>query len=383
MLAPKIAVVGVGGAGCRIVDSMALMTQAGPFFTVISTDMKTLTACKISSRMRIGEKTDSFLGIAGDPLKGAEAANFSRNEIKNLFSDVDIAFLVAGLGGGTGSGATPVIIDIARECGVMTIAVVVMPFPFEGESKEGIARKAFEKIKKKADVVVRIPNSRLADATEGRLKETMTAVTELISKGICGIWKTIAKSTFLGFDFDDLQAIVRDTHGVCTFAFGEGSGKEKAEIAGQALMESPMLENGAVLQNTSAIIISLIGGPDLTVSEVEKVISIISNKVPVQTKKLTGVVMDENWRNRLMVMLMVAEDAGNVVDDGEVLEEVKEEQKSVGGKPFSRLIGVQANLDLISMMEKGRFKNIEPTYWGESNLDVPTFIRKKIVIKSD
>ena len=151
------------------------------------------------------------------------------------------------------------------------------------------------------------------------------------------------------------------------------------------MLNSPMLDGGSLLQRASSVLVSIIGGPDLTIFEADRIMSLVSGKIPVSARKLTGVVLDENWRNRVSVVTMLSEETGAPAsgNEEEVEEEVTTRQTAVPEKTSSRLVGMQANLDLIGLMEKGRFKNMEPTYWGENNLDVPTFIRKKITIKAD
>lgn len=384
MQGTRMLIAGVGGAGCRIVDSLAAVAQSGPVFAAISTDSKALAGCRIATRLKIGAPRDGVFGTGGDPSSGGEAAESSREQIERLFMDVDLAFVIAGLGGGTGSGAVPVVLDVARGRGVMTIAVVTMPFPFEGQDRGEKAKQALDRVRQAADVVVVIPNARVVEDGETRLRDAMAKSTDIISTGINGIWKALARPAQLGFDFSDLQALVRETGGSCTFGFGDSVGKDRAAEAVQALMNSPMLARGELLAKASALVVSVIGGPDLTALEAEKIMKAVSEKAPESAHKLLGVMLDDNWRSHVTVTVMVSESWGDVSLPGErgaattpaVAEAGPATARRRGRKPAA----TQTSLEL-DMIDKGRFKGVEPTYVDGDNLDTPTFTRRRISVK--
>lgn len=380
----RILVTGLGGAGCRILDTMAQSGLTGPFYAAVSTDTKSLAGCRVGTRQRIGTQRDMSFGTGEDVERGRQAAEESQADLVRLFSNLDLAFMVGGLGGGTGSGAMPVACRIAREQGAMVIAVVALPFEFEGKARVDRARSALDAVRAESDLLVVIPNDRVTEGNASRLKDAFARSSDLISNLVASLWRSLSKPGYLNFDFDDLRAMVRETGGTCTAGFGDAVGRDRSIEALNALMKGKLMEDGQRLQDAPAAIISMVGGPDLSVGEVDGVMTGITARLPATARVLLGVMIDEGWRNRLTVTVLVSEAWGTPLERqvpaSSTAAGPRSPEKISSRKRTTKPGDLQQKLNL-DFVDDGPFKNAPVTHLGGENLDTPTFIRRSITIR--
>ena len=240
---PPIKVVGVGGAGCNAVNRMIEEGINGVHFLAVNTDAQQLQSSRARETMRIGDKVSRGLGVGGDPERGAKAAEESRGELQEAFKGMDMVFVTAGMGGGTGTGAAPILAEVAKLAGALTIAVVTKPFAFEGAQRRAAAEAGLELLQKHADTVIIIPNDRLFQLSEEELalSEAFRMADDILRQGIQGISDVITVPGEVNLDFEDVKKVMGEG-GHALMAIGQGTGEGRAVCAAQEAITSPLLE---------------------------------------------------------------------------------------------------------------------------------------------
>ncbi len=370
----RVCVLGVGGGGCRAIDQV--IGSAGcPPVAAINTDSRSLAESKAITKIQIGGDDTGGLGAGGDAEVGKKAAESDIEMVRGMFTDTDVAVVVTCLGGGTGSGATPVILNAAQAAGVFTIMLATKPFEFEGIKRKKLADEAIHAAVSVADLVCVIDNDRLFCAVDGEnIKETFKNADEALAAGICSLWQILVQPSFIGIDLADLQSLVSGSGGICLFGFGNGTGVTRGSSAVNALLKGPVFDKGRDLRTSGTALISVAGSHDLTLLEVGDVMSAISKKTPNDCNLIMGSVVNDDWHDRIMVSAFVT-DRKRVVR-----AKTKHDSSSLsnGRRTKKRIQQDKLRLDISG---KGRFKNVAATVMDGQDLDIPTYIRLRIELE--
>ena len=299
----KIMVIGVGGGGCNAVNRMIAAGLKSATFVAANTDKQSLMMSKASIQIQLGEKLTKGLGAGADPEIGRKAAEESRAYISEKLRGADLVFITAGMGGGTGTGAAPVIASIAREMGILTIAVVTRPFEFEGRTRETNAALGIKNLSKCVDTLVVIPNDRLLSiAPKGTsFVDSFKIADEVLRQGIQGISDLIATPSLINLDFADVKTVMKN-RGLAHMGIGEGKGEKRNEIAVKAAISSPLLETS--INGAKAVIINVKGGFDLTLEEVHEAVNLVKEVVSPDANTIFGTTIDENYSERMIVTIV-------------------------------------------------------------------------------
>ena len=299
----KILVVGVGGGGCNAVNRMIAAGLKSASFVAANTDKQALMMSKASMQIQLGEKLTKGLGAGADPEIGRKAAEESRGQICEKLRGVDLVFITAGMGGGTGTGAAPVIASIAREMGILTIAVVTKPFEFEGRTRLANAEIGIKNLSKCVDTLVVIPNDRLLSiAPKGTsIVDAFKYADEVLRQGIQGISDLIATPSLINLDFADVRTVMKN-RGLAHMGIGEGKGEKRNEIAVRQAIASPLLETS--INGAKAVIINVKGGFDLTLEEVNDAVNLVKEVVSPDANTIFGTTIDENYNDRMIVTIV-------------------------------------------------------------------------------
>jgi len=273
----KIKVIGVGGGGGNAVSSM-LDTESisGVEFVALNTDAQVLLANKAPTKIQIGEKLTKGLGVGGNPDIGEQAAEESIEKIKELVLDSDMVFITAGMGGGTGTGASPIVARVAREAGALTVAIVTKPFSFEGTRRSVLAEDGIEKLKEEVDTLIVIPNQRLMDVIDRKmtLLEAFKVVDSVLGQAVLGISEIITVPGLVNVDFADVKAIMKSA-GSALLGIGTGVGENRAQMAARAAISSPLLDLS--IEGARGVLFNISGGNDLTMYEVDEARNFLIN----------------------------------------------------------------------------------------------------------
>jgi cell division protein FtsZ len=287
-----IRVIGVGGGGSNAVNRMIRAEMMGVEFIAVNTDAQALLQSDAPHKIRIGDKITRGLGAGGDPGIGQRAAEEDTEKIAEALKDSDMVFITAGMGGGTGSGAAPVIAEIARDLGALTIGVVTKPFSFEGARRRMNAERASGELKDKVDTLITIPNDRLKEvvARETSIVDAFRVVDDVLRQGVQGISDLITVPGLINLDFADVRAIMKEA-GSALMGIGRASGTDRAVEAARIATSSPLLE--ANIAGAQGVLFSITGGPGLTLSEVEDAAAVIKETADPEANIIFGTVIDE------------------------------------------------------------------------------------------
>ena len=290
---PPITVVGVGGGGCNAVNRMITDEIRGVEFVAVNTDNQQLSNSEAETIIRIADSESGGLGVGGDPERGARAAENSREEIRNLFSDVDMAFITAGMGGGTGTGAAPIVAESARQAGALTIAVVTRPFEFEGNPRANAAQAGIDRLKDVADTVIVIPNQRLIDENDRSLTVTQAfhRADDVLREAVRGISDVLTVPGEINLDFNDVKKVMGGG-GHALMALGHGSGDDRALDAVEEAIHSPLLEDS--IHGATRVLYNITSAGDLAMLELSHIADFVREKVHPNAEIIMGTVIDES-----------------------------------------------------------------------------------------
>ncbi len=301
----KIRVVGVGGGGNNALNSMISQSQIqGVDFISVNTDAQALLhAQATSTKLQIGEKLTKGLGSGGDPDIGKQAAEESAEKIKDMLEGSDMVFLAAGMGGGTGTGAAPIIARISKELGALTIAVVTKPFTFEGTRRMVNAEDGIENLKDKVDTLIVIPNQRILDVVDKKvsLLEAFRVADSVLSQGVQGISDLITMPGLINVDFADVRTIMTNA-GSALMGIGTGSGDGRAQNAARAAVASPLLEIS--MDGARGVLFNITGGADLTMNEVDEAAKIIADAADPDANIIFGTAIDESLKDQIKITVI-------------------------------------------------------------------------------
>jgi cell division protein FtsZ len=300
----KIKVVGVGGGGGNAVSSMIDNDNInGVEFIAINTDAQVLLANKAPTKLQIGEKLTKGLGVGGNPDLGAQAAEESVEKIKELLVDSDMAFITAGMGGGTGTGAAPIIANLAREAGALTVGIVTKPFAFEGTRRSVIAEEGIEKLRDEVDTLIVIPNQRLMDVIDRKMTliEAFKVVDSVLAQAVGGIADIITTPGLVNVDFADVKTIMKDA-GTALLGIGTGVGENRAQMAARAAISSPLLDLS--IEGARGVLFNVAGGSDLTMFEVDEAARIISSSADPDANIIFGAVVKDELIDQIKITVI-------------------------------------------------------------------------------
>ena len=300
----QILVVGVGGGGNNAVNRMIAANIKSAKFVAVNTDKQALMMSNATSQIQIGEKLTRGLGAGADPEIGRKAAEESRAEIAEKLKGSDLVFITAGMGGGTGTGAAPVIASIAKEMGILTIAVVTKPFAFEGRTRTQNAELGIRNLSKCVDTLVVIPNDRLLQVVpKGTpVVDAFKYADDVLRQGIQGISDLIATPSLINLDFADVRTVMKN-RGLAHMGIGEGKGDKRHIEAVKQAVASPLLET--TIEGATAVIINVTGGFDLTLDEINEAVNLVKEVVDPTANTIFGATIDdENYKDRIMVTVI-------------------------------------------------------------------------------
>ena len=298
-----IKVVGVGGAGTNAVNRMVDSGVKGVEFIAVNTDVQQLDVCDADVKIHIGQEITHGLGGGADPEVGREAMEASRDQLKAALRGADLVFVTAGEGGGTGTGGAPVIAAVARELGAVTIAIVTKPFHFEGNRRMRQAEEGIGKLRGVADTVIAIPNDRLVEVVERTTSvvEAFRHADDILRQGVQGISDLITVPGLINLDFADVRTIVKDA-GTALLGVGVGSGENRAQVAAEMAIHSPLLETS--IEGARGILLNITGGGDLTLFEVNETAGTIAAAAHDDANIIFGAVLDERLEGKIAVTVV-------------------------------------------------------------------------------
>ena len=384
----RLLVIGVGGGGSNAVCRMTAEWGDGPEVAVVNTDEQALAASTVPVRVQIGRNLTLGMGAGGDASVGRLAAEDDTDLLRELVSHTDVVFVVAGLGGGVGTGAAPVIASLAREEGALTLAFATLPFAFEGERRKQQAEEGILALRAAADVVVCLPNERLMQQAENRvsLTDAFSKADAMVGTGIRSLWKLLTQTGIINLDFADLRQLVENSGGSCSFGYGEGEGSNKAVGAIADILRSPLLEQGKLLADAGGILVNIVGGPDLTLLDVQMVMSKLTTVTRSDARIFMGATVDEAWADRLAVTVLATESWEGVASaptrqaEKPAVETAAGERKPAPPRPVVQAVQEDLKFETV---DKGRFRNVEPTVYNGEDLDIPTFIRRGVKLSPE
>jgi cell division protein FtsZ len=299
----KIKVIGVGGGGCNAVNRMIHSGLSGIDFWTVNTDAQALLNTATENRLQIGQKLTRGLGAGGNPAIGQKAAEESRDEVAASLEESDLVFITAGMGGGTGTGAAPVVAEVAKESGALTIGVVTRPFTFEGRRRTGQADEGIAALQSRVDTLIVIPNDRLLSVISEQtpVQEAFQSADDVLRQGVQGISDIITIPGLVNVDFADVRAVMADA-GSALMGIGVGSGKSRAREAAIAAISSPLLESS--IDGASGAVFNITGGNDLTLHEVNAAAEIIYEAVDPNANIIFGAVIDERMQGEVQITVI-------------------------------------------------------------------------------
>ncbi len=394
----KIKVVGVGGSGGASITRMMACKIRGVDFIAMNTDVQALHHNSAPHKLHIGKTVTRGLGAGMDPEIGRKAAEESQNEIRELLKDADMVFVTCGLGGGTGTGAAPVVAQVAKESGALTVAVVTKPFSFEGPQRGAIADHGWEQLAKSVDTIITIPNDRVLQVVEKKttLLDAFQIVDDVLRQGVQGISELITIPGLINVDFADVKTIMRDT-GSALMGIGTGSGENRAVEAAKQAISSPLLELS--IDGAQGILFTVTGGPDLTMNDVSEAAKIITSSASKDAKVIFGAIIDENSSGTIRISVVATgfdgrRPAPTVEDEtaapgffsaakympSSFLRKVQKEEeeedkkfKTIIQKPTAAIPAYNA------LSNDGVVKNSgHPAPTADDDLEIPAFIRRKM-----
>lgn len=364
----KIKVVGVGGGGCNAVSSMiASGTITGVDFIGINTDAQALLKCQAPTKIQIGENLTRGLGSGGSPDIGRQAAEESAEKIKEKIGDADMIFVTAGMGGGTGTGACPLIADLAKQSGALTVAVVTKPFAFEGTARRVTAEEGILNLKEKVDTLITIPNQRILEVVDKKvsLLEAFKMADSVLTSGVQGLSDIITLPGLINVDFADVRTIMSNA-GSALMGIGVGQGENRAAIAARQAISSPLLE--VSIDGAKGVLFNIIAGNDLAMSEVDEAAKIIASAADADANIIFGATIDETMVGQVKITVI----ATGFDESRRRLKELHHTVPAIQAKPYSGPVGIVSD----TVDEEIKNDTIGKSEEFEDEFDIPAFLRQ-------
>jgi cell division protein FtsZ len=401
----RIKVVGVGGGGNHAISRMAECKMAGVEFIAVNTDAQDLHHCKANEKIHIGKNLTKGLGAGMNPELGRQAAEENRDEIQELLKGSDMVFVTCGLGGGTGSGAGPIVAEAAKEAGALTVAIVTKPFSFEGKQRATIADEALDNLKDRVDTLITIQNDKLLQIIDRNtsLINSFKIVDDVLRQGVQGISNLITKPGIVNVDFADIRSIMQDS-GSALMGIGFASGESRATQAAKQAINSPLLDIS--VDGARGILFNISGGEDLTMLEVNEAASVITESVDPNARIIFGASSDETIKKGELKVSVIAtgfvgenyqQSSGEDVKDLPGIDRKLGNDNQMPENAFGKIKEIDSFSDDESMekskpsmiidekvTEERAVKNIKEEKSpleessGDDDLEIPAFIRKKL-----
>lgn len=416
-------VFGVGGAGCNALDFMAREAFADASLIALNTDAQSLGACSVPEKFCLGGEITHGLGSGGDPDVGRAVAEAELEKLRELCEGAKIIVIVAGMGGGTGTGASSILARVAKETGALVLGVVTLPFDFESGRRHRQALLGFQQLKATADAVLCLPNQRIFKLIDARttVVDAFNVANRVLAEGIFGVSRLLTRTGLINADFADLSSVANHFHTETSFATVEAAGENRAQQVLGKLFAHPLFEDGRALEDADSLLVSLCGGTDLTMSEVNCVMQEVTRHCD-NAHIIFSAAIEETFLNRLTVTLvasgkmareekmttgsrpaksalstpLLAETPSPWSDSSssirppsrivapvpEMTEERKEQllTKQNGSRPRKTRARMRQNELPLEIISKGRFEKSEPTIHRGEDLDLPTYIRRGIAL---
>ncbi|MCD7917176.1 MAG: cell division protein FtsZ [Clostridiales bacterium] len=318
----SIKVVGIGGGGNNVVNRMVESGTQGVDFIAVNTDKQALDVSSATYKIQVGEKLTHGQGAGAKPEVGRKAAEESRDKITDALKGTDMVFVACGMGGGTGTGGSPIVAEVARELGILTVGVVTKPFSFEGRPRMRAAEAGIEELRTKVDSLVIIPNDRLRYATDQKLtfKNAFAIADDVLRQAVESITDLVKNVGFINLDFADVSTIIKDA-GLAHMGIGRAAGEGKAKDAAQMAISSPLLETS--INGAKGVIINITGDPDIGLEEVEEAASLVQKAANPEANIIFGATIDENLQDEIRVTVI----ATGFAEKGEEPEPAPEPEK--------------------------------------------------------
>ncbi len=341
----RIKVIGLGGGGCNAITRMVREEIQGVEFIAVNTDAQALAITEAPIRFQLGEKLTRGLGVGGDHVMGSKAAEESRDEIKEMITGADMVFITCGMGGGTGTGAAPVIAELAKQGGALTIAVVTRPFSFEGVHRCQVADEGIIRLLNKLDTLIIIPNDRLLDLCDHRtaVDSAFKMADDVLRHGVQAISEVITVPGLINLDFADVKAVMKDA-GPAWMSIGRGSGQNRAVDAAKEALASPLLD--VSIDGSKGVLFNVVGGSSLTLLEVNQAAEVVKQAVDMEANIIFGVAHDPSMDKEVRITLI-----------------------ATGFKSRTGLSGAGEEEELTQLLKGMK---------SEDELDVPSFLRRPL-----
>jgi cell division protein FtsZ len=357
----RIKVVGVGGGGCNAVDRMIDTGLTGVEFIAVNTDAQALLRSKAPVQVRVGDKLTRGLGSGGDPGVGRGAAEESADDLYSILKGADMVFITAGIGGGTGTGASPIVAQAAREIGALTIGVVTRPFTFEGTQRVQTADQGISLLKEQVDTLIVIPNDRLLQIVDKKasLQSAFMVADDVLRQGIQGISELITVPGLINLDFADVRAIMSEG-GAALMAVGEASGEDRAKEAAEQAMSSDLLD--ITIDGARGVLFNVTGGPNLSLYEVNQAAAIIKETSHPEVNLIFGAVIDPSMEEKFRITV-IATGFEHTGMPRNIME--RSVRRTRSGAAVEKGEQVERELEFV------------PHAFNTENLDIPTFLRNR------
>ncbi len=419
----RVKIIGVGTAGSAVVDQLNRDEFAPANFAFLNTDSSGPSGP--TKQLLLDTTPVRGLGTGGDPERGRKLAEDNFERLKALTAEADVVFLVAGLGGGAGSGVLPVLARAARDSGALVLAFVTLPFDCEGNRRQQQAQQALEQLQRTCDGVLCLPNQKAFQLLDAKLSflETFRATTRLLTEGVRGVWRLLMHRGMIQIHFEELCALLREQHGESYFATVEATGATRTtELLGK-ISSHPLLDGGQALEGAASVLVSILGGPDLSMADVNQVMQDVNARCP-QARVIMGAAVDDNFSERLAVTLIATrpcpvppakvsapkspevETPATAAEFGaELLHPTEVERPRTRIVPPAPTLSLEQREEIIAkhtgksgrarkqtsprmrqttlpldIVNKGRFDKSEPTIYKGEDLDLPTYVRRGVAL---
>ena len=384
-----VKIIGVGNAGDALLGALATREFAAAQFIAVNTDAAALAASVATVKINLENKLLRGLGTGGDPERGQALAEEQFSTLKSACEGAKVVFILAGLGGGAGSGIAPVLAKAAREAGALVLAFVTLPFDCEGNRREAQAQIALRQLKAAADGVICLPSQKIFKLIDENtsLVETFKFSGGFLLEGVRGVWQLLTRPSLIQVHFADLRELLHERHAENAFAFAEAAGAGRAREVVEKILAHPLLDEGRVLAESDAVLVSLIAGKDLTMAEIHRVMEAVKRQC-AHARIIMGAAVDGALKEKLCVTIIAAKQSDaptNLSPRTETRSPATTttvHRETSASRPVTkRRAGghkaIQTQLPL-SIISKGRFDKSEPTKHNGEDLDIPTFIRRGV-----
>ncbi|SFA77841.1 cell division protein FtsZ [Clostridium frigidicarnis] len=361
----NIKVIGCGGGGNNAVNRMIIEGLKNVEFISVNTDKQALMLSHATQKIQIGDKLTKGLGAGANPEIGMKAAEESKEEISQAIKGADMVFITAGMGGGTGTGAAPVVAEIAKEMGILTVGVVTKPFPFEGRKRMLHAEMGIENLKQRVDTLVTIPNERLLSMVDKKttLLDSFKMADDILRQGVQGISDLITIPGLVNLDFADVRTVMIDK-GLAHMGVGRGDGDNRAAEAARQAISSPLLETSIV--GATGVLLNVTGGADLGLLEINEAAEIVQQAADPDANIIFGAVIDENLKDEIRITV--------IATGFECEKEIQ--QGVVDEKTHKALTGEQIS-NREPQAKKEAAEEVAPTRtYNDNDIEIPAFLRK-------